>query len=183
MHQLSISQIISLHPRERLYTHPLVWTARHLGLLSCTFINDGTITAVPLVSLPVLGSPEETPNTDILPTPTTLLTKHPSSPNTALDLDDEWQRYFAYLRSDTHAACILATCSSSISKQRALSHLLGLEPCRYGGKARSVAVSLANVLLIIAFSPLATKFTSDLLAVPSPIYHATPSPTLHHVRS
>ncbi|KAK0655453.1 hypothetical protein B0T16DRAFT_12554 [Cercophora newfieldiana] len=127
MRQLSISQIISTHPRERLYTHPLVWTARHLGLLSCEFFNDGTITLIP-PNVP--ASPQEQPNTNVLPAPTTLPTKnYPSAPNNVLDLDNEWRHYFMQLRSDTNAARSLATCRNSISKQRALSQLLGLEPC------------------------------------------------------
>ena len=125
MRQLSISQIISIHPREPLYTHPLLWTARHLGFLSCEFFNDGTIPVVP-----VPASPKEQPNADILPTPTTLPTNYPPAPGSALEPDDEWRRYFANLRSDTNAARSLATCRNSIAKQRALSQLLGLEPCR-----------------------------------------------------
>jgi hypothetical protein len=34
---LSLSQILRLHPRERLLVHPLQWTARHLELLQCSF--------------------------------------------------------------------------------------------------------------------------------------------------
>ncbi|KAL8407621.1 hypothetical protein RB594_006447 [Gaeumannomyces avenae] len=40
---LSISQLISSHPRERLYVHPICWTARHLALLGCHFVNEGLI--------------------------------------------------------------------------------------------------------------------------------------------
>ncbi len=113
MRQLSVSQIISTHPRERLYTHPLVWTARHLGLLSCEFFNDGTITVVvPLIPPNVPGSPQEQPNTNVvvLPAPTTLPTNYPSAPDNVLDPDDnEWRHYFVKLRSDTNAAHSLAT--------------------------------------------------------------------------
>jgi len=34
---LPISRILSSHPRERLYVHPLTWTQRHLELLGCRF--------------------------------------------------------------------------------------------------------------------------------------------------
>ena len=126
MRQLSISQIISTHSRERLYTHPLVWTARHLGLLSCEFFNDGTITVVPLIPPNVPGLPQEQP----LPAPITLPTNYQSAPDNVLNPDNEWRHYFTKLCSDTNAAYSLATCRNSIAKQRALSQLLGLGPCR-----------------------------------------------------
>ncbi|KAK2803530.1 hypothetical protein FQN50_006965 [Emmonsiellopsis sp. PD_5] len=34
---LSIHHVVRLHPRERLWVHPLLWTARHLELLQVTF--------------------------------------------------------------------------------------------------------------------------------------------------
>ena len=34
---LSLHQLVAQHPRERLYTHPVEWTARHLELLRCEF--------------------------------------------------------------------------------------------------------------------------------------------------
>ncbi|KAK3694151.1 hypothetical protein B0T22DRAFT_506369 [Podospora appendiculata] len=35
-------------PRERLFVHPLLWTARHLSLLRCQFFDDGVITVPPV---------------------------------------------------------------------------------------------------------------------------------------
>lgn len=34
---LSLHQLVAQHPRERLYAHPVEWTARHLELLRCEF--------------------------------------------------------------------------------------------------------------------------------------------------
>ncbi|KAK5657164.1 hypothetical protein OQA88_3221 [Cercophora sp. LCS_1] len=144
MRQLSISQIISIHPREPLYTHPLVWTARHIDLLSCEFFDDGTIAIVPLVPPIVPEPPQEQPNPNILPTSTTLPTNYPSAPDNALNLDDEWPRCFANLRGDTSAAHSLATCRNSISKQRALSQLLGLVPCRPRAPANPPGARIIN---------------------------------------
>lgn len=42
---LSIRQLISTHPRERLFVQPLFWTARHLELLHCKFFDGGIIAA------------------------------------------------------------------------------------------------------------------------------------------
>ncbi|KAL8296330.1 hypothetical protein RB597_005756 [Gaeumannomyces tritici] len=53
---LSISQLISSHPRERLYVHPLCWTARHLALLGCHFVNLGLIVSMPKESDAVVPS-------------------------------------------------------------------------------------------------------------------------------
>ncbi|KAL8354389.1 hypothetical protein RB601_003995 [Gaeumannomyces tritici] len=53
---LSISQLISSHPRERLYVHPLCWTARHLALLGCHFVNEGLIVSTPKESDAVVPS-------------------------------------------------------------------------------------------------------------------------------
>lgn len=40
---LPISRILSSHPRERLFVHPLVWTQRHLDLLGCEFRLSDTV--------------------------------------------------------------------------------------------------------------------------------------------
>jgi hypothetical protein len=36
----SINQILREHPRERLFVWTICWTARHLELLGCTFVDD-----------------------------------------------------------------------------------------------------------------------------------------------
>jgi len=38
-----VAQLLSLNPRERLYVHPLRWTQRHLDLLGCDFVFEGSI--------------------------------------------------------------------------------------------------------------------------------------------
>jgi hypothetical protein len=124
MHRLSISQIISTHPRERLFTHPLIWTERQISLLSCEFFDDGTIAVPPSVP----GSPrEQLADTEA---------SRPLAPDSAPDPDDELRRYLAVLNSDTHTACFFAKCKNSDSKQRALSRLLGgLDLFRQGSKS------------------------------------------------
>jgi len=144
----------------------LIWTERQFSLLTCEFLDDGTI-AVPH-SVP--GSPREQPaDTDV---------PRPLAPDSTLDPDDELRRYFAFLDSDTHISCLFSECKNSDGKQRALSRLLGgLDLFRQGSKRASVAVSKTNISLIIGSFDLATMFTSGLLAALSPIYLATLSPT------
>ena len=48
----SISQLLALHPRERLFVDPLLWTTRHLHLFHCQFRNLGEITVPPVLSPP-----------------------------------------------------------------------------------------------------------------------------------
>ncbi|GAB1316424.1 hypothetical protein MFIFM68171_06634 [Madurella fahalii] len=62
----SISQLMSKYPHERLFVHPLMWTARHISLLGCEFFHDGVITIAPLPS----PQPEQ-PGIDVLPAPAT----------------------------------------------------------------------------------------------------------------
>lgn len=53
---LSILQLITTNPRERLYVHPLLWTSRHLALLGWEFVDDGVID---VASLPQPDPPKE----------------------------------------------------------------------------------------------------------------------------
>jgi len=47
--QSSISELIAMHSRERLFVHPLLWTQRQLHLLGCTFADGGILTPTPIV--------------------------------------------------------------------------------------------------------------------------------------
>ena len=117
INSLSISQLIRTQPRERLFVHPLMWTARHLGLLRCNFFHDKAITIAPLPPPP----PPTTP-------PATL----PSPPDSVPADDDgagELQRYLASINSDASAACRLATCGNAVTKGYAISKLLGELKC------------------------------------------------------
>ncbi|KAK3377676.1 hypothetical protein B0H63DRAFT_222140 [Podospora didyma] len=115
----SISQLITTHPRDRLFVHPLTWTARHLSLLCCRFFDDGVITIAPLP-----------------PTPTTPPATLPSPPNSVPADDDdagELQRYLADINSDASAARRLAKCTNSTTRGQAISQLLR-EPKYYRDK-------------------------------------------------
>ena len=86
---LSISELISAYPRERLFVHPLLWTRQHLDLLGCEF-SDDDIFSPPTTALP--------------PTPT-----H-NQPSVGNDKPATWvERYFTELYSDVNKARCLAT--------------------------------------------------------------------------
>ncbi|KAK1749611.1 hypothetical protein QBC47DRAFT_418833 [Echria macrotheca] len=121
---LSIAQLLSTHPREQLFVHPLMWTARHLELLRCGFVDGGII---------------KTPGTS----------PPPADRAPADDCDDcdddgddggdnhdeaaKLQRYLAYLNGEVLAAQRLAACRGTISKQNALLRLVpGLKHRRDG---------------------------------------------------
>jgi hypothetical protein len=119
---LAISQLISTHPRERLFVHPLLWNARHLALLDCEFVNDGIIARLP-----------QQPDAIVLPTPAAPPATLPSPPD-KVPADNshaaELKRYFAFRDSDANAPCMFASGQTSIVKRNALSRLLrglGLE--------------------------------------------------------
>lgn len=103
----SIQKLIATHPRERLFVHPLLWTARHLELLGCEFLDRGIITTFPVQQGQSLN-PAAAPWTPL-----------------AAPVSDWLQEYLAHLNSDVRAADFLATSGSTRSKQNALSRLLG----------------------------------------------------------
>lgn len=98
---LSMLQLITTHPRERLFVHPLLWTGRHLDLLRCEFFDGGIIGAQ--------SAHQAQP-------PTTGAPPMPSTP----PLHSE-----GVMPEDIHAAERLATARDSLSDQEALSRLLG----------------------------------------------------------
>jgi hypothetical protein len=103
---LSISELISAYPRERLYVHPLLWTRRHLSLLGCEFSDDG------ILSIP--------------PPPTTI---HPPSTHNQLGIGNDneatWvELHFAEQYSDTNKARCLATSKRLHDKCWSLGQLL-----------------------------------------------------------
>lgn len=93
-----ISQLLSTHPRGRLFVHPLMWTAQHLGLLGCAFFDDGVVQDCLPPPPPSLGqchpathTPQEQPLTDILPAQEiqpVIQHSHPESPDPLLADDD-----------------------------------------------------------------------------------------------
>jgi len=106
---LSISELFSAHPGERLYIHPLLWTRRHLDLLGCEFSDDGILSPPP-------------PSPSISPPP----------PGVGDNGEVTWvERYHLELYSDTNKARCLATGKRVYDKCWSLSRLLGFEYCRY----------------------------------------------------
>ena len=130
----SIFQLTSTYPRERLFVHPLIWTARHLDLLHCQFTDGGTITIAsppPYVTQHDLTTRQEQPNIDALSTLATPATLPSPGSMPADGGMSELQRYHASLNSEFNLARRLARSRDPIVKQRALSELLGgLKCCR-----------------------------------------------------
>jgi hypothetical protein len=96
----SISQLLALHPRERLFVHPLLWTTRHLQLFHCQFRNLGEITVSPVLSPPQAHSV------------------------TIRDDADEVQRYLDKIRGDHTLPRRLAISPHPMTRASALFRLL-----------------------------------------------------------
>ncbi|KAK0736349.1 hypothetical protein B0T21DRAFT_366758 [Apiosordaria backusii] len=137
---LSISELISAYPRERLFVHPLLWTRRHLGLLGCEFSDDGIL------------SPPPSPTT-VLPSPT-----HNQS-GIGNDNKATWvERHFAEQYSDTNKARCLATSERLHDKCWSLTQLLKEFECyrdqvRFRFACRVVANLPCKYLALSSQSP------------------------------
>ncbi|KAK0723395.1 hypothetical protein B0T26DRAFT_706331 [Lasiosphaeria miniovina] len=65
---LSISELISAHPRVRLFVHPLLWTWQHLSLLGCKFSDNGILSPPPPTTIlpsPTRNQPEQYSDTNL----------------------------------------------------------------------------------------------------------------------
>jgi len=59
-HNRSISELIAMHGRERLFVHPLLWTQRQLHLLGCSVVDGGTLTVCAVPPRPASPVPAPT---------------------------------------------------------------------------------------------------------------------------